>query len=77
MTNLFMVHSLDIFNQWRIMHNMNKIYSVLFIDNNKPIKGFYVFAENEDEAKSLVLAQIADTPDRVLANYEMNVTETK
>ena len=54
---------------------MNKIYSVLFIDHNKPIKGFYVFAENEDEAKSLVLAQIADTPDRVLATYETDITE--
>ena len=56
---------------------MNKIYSVLFIDNNKPIKGFYVFAEDEDEAKSLVLAQIADTPDRVLESYEMKIAEMK
>lgn len=57
---------------------MNKIYSVLFIDSHgKPIKGLCVFAEDEDEAKSLVLAQIADTPDRVLESYEMKIAEMK
>ncbi len=60
------------------------IYSVLFVDrtifeNNNPIKGFYLFADNENDARQLITSQLMNTTDEVLLSdkYEMIIKKEK